>query len=117
MILDSIATQIILRSHQIMLHGMVGVAYRVSVFSLNVSKSSNFAFSTVRTIKSQFASKLAVGFQNILRKNPLPVVSLVSPRETCLDIEGGTKPACNQWRLLVSNPWGVYYLWLQEGGL
>ena len=87
-----------------------GVAYRVSVFFLNVSKPADLAFSfvsTVRTIKSQFASKLAVGFQNILRKNLLPVVSLVSPRETCLVIEGGTKPACNQERLLVSNPGGI----------
>ena len=52
-----------------------------------------FSFaSTVRTIKSQFVSKLAVGFQNILRKNLfMPVVSLVSPRETCLVIEGGAK--------------------------
>ena len=68
-----------------------GVAYRVSVFSLNVSKPADLAFSfasTVRTIKSQFALKLAVGFQNILRKNLLLVVSLVSPRETCLVIEG-----------------------------
>ena len=89
--------------------GAKGVAYRVSVFSLNVSKPSDLALSftsTVCTIKSQFASKLAVGFQNILRKNPLPVVSLVSPRGMCLGIEGGTKPACNQWRLLVSNPGG-----------
>ena len=86
-----------------------GIAYRVLVFSLNVSKPSNLTFSfasTVRTIKSQFASKLAVGFQNTLRKNYLPVVSLVLPRETCLVIEGGAKPACNQWRLLVSNPGG-----------
>ena len=90
--------------------GAKGVAYRVSVLSLNVSKPSNLAFSfasTIRTIESQFASKLAVGFQSILRKNPLPVVSLVSPRETCLVIEGGEKPACNQWRLLVSNPGGI----------
>ena len=72
-----------------------GVVYRVSVFSLNVSKPSDLTFSfasTVRTIKSQFTSKLAVGFQNILRKNPLPVVSLGSPRETCLVVEGGAKP-------------------------
>ena len=75
-----------------------GVAYRVLVFSLNVSKPSDLAFSfasTVCTVKSQFTSKLAVGFQNILRKNPLPVVSLVFPRETCLVIEGCVKPACN----------------------
>ena len=86
-----------------------GVAYRVSGFSLNVSKPADFAFSfisTVCTIKSQFALKLAVGFQNILKKNLLPVVSLVSPREICLVIEGGAKPACNQGRLLVSNPGG-----------
>ena len=72
----------------------------------NQPKPADLAFSfasTVRTIKSQFASKLAVGFQNILRKNLLPVVSLVSPRETCLVIEGGAKPAC---KLLVSNPGG-----------
>ena len=84
-----------------------GVAYRVLVFSLNVSKPADLAFSfvsIVHTIKSQFASKLAVGFQNILRKNFVPVVSLVSPRETCLVIEGGAKPACNQGCLLVSNP-------------
>ena len=89
-----------------------GVAYRVSVFSLNVFKPSNLSFSftsTIHTIKTQFASKLIVGFQNILRKNPLPLVSLVLPRVTCLVIEGGTKPACNQWLLLVSNP-GIYYL-------
>ena len=86
-----------------------GIAYRVLVFSLNVSKPADLAFSfvsTVRTIKSQFASKLAVGFQNILRKNLLPVVSLVSPRESCLVIEGGAKPACNQGHLLVSDPGG-----------
>ena len=78
------------------------------MFSLNLSKPSDaFSFAPiVRTIKSQFASKLTVGFQNILRKNPLPVVSLGLPRETCLVIEGGTKPACKQWRLLVSNPGG-----------
>ena len=35
------------------------------------------------------------------------VVSLVSPREACLVIEGGAKPACNQGRLLVSNPVGI----------
>ena len=92
-----------------------GVAYRVSVFSLNVSKPSDLAFSfasTIHTIKGQFAitSKLAVGF-HFLRKNPLPVVSLILPRETCLVIEGGAKLACNQWRLLVSNPGGIYYLW------
>ena len=90
-----------------------GVAYRVWVFSFNVSKPSHLAFSfasTVCTIKSQFASKLAVGFHNILRKNPLPMVSPVSPRETCLVIEEGTKPACNQWHLLVSNP-GSYIIY------
>ena len=64
----------------------------------------------VQTITSRFyclhnkepiTLKLAVGFQNILRKNPLSMVSLVSPRER------GIKPACNQWRLLVvSNPGG-----------
>ena len=36
-------------------------------------------------------SKLTVGFQNVLRKNPLPVVSLVSPRETCVVIEGDVR--------------------------
>ena len=94
--------------------GAKDVASRVSVFSLNVSKPSDLALSfasTVRTIKSQFAMKFAFGFQNILRKNPLPVVSLDSPRETCLVIEGGAKPASNQWRLLVPIQ-GVYYLWL-----
>ena len=68
-----------------------GVAYRVSVFPLNVSKPADLAFSfasTVRTIKSQFALKLAVGFQNILRKNLLPVVSLVSPEKLVLFLKG-----------------------------
>ena len=32
--------------------------------------------------------------------------SFFFPRETCLVIEGGAKPACNQWHLLVSNPGG-----------
>ena len=59
-----------------------------SVFLECVQTMFSFA-STIHTIKSQFASKLAVGFQNILRKNPLPVMSLGSPRETCLVIEGG----------------------------
>ena len=75
------------------------------MFSLNMSKPSDLVFSfasTVRTIKSHVTLKLAVGLQNILRKNPLSVVSLVSLRER------GVKPACNQWRLLVvSNPGGI----------
>ena len=61
--------------------GVNGIAYRVC---LNVSKTSHLVFSfasIVCTIK-RLASKLAAGFQNILKKNPLPVVSLVSPRET-----------------------------------
>ena len=53
---------------------------------------------------------IAVGFQNILRMNPLPVVSLVLPRETCLVIEGGAKPACNQWRFLLPIQ-GVYTIY------
>ena len=46
--------------------GANGIAYRVSVFSLNVSKPSHLSFSivsTVCTIKSHFASKLTVDFQ------------------------------------------------------
>ena len=80
--------------------GANGIAYRVSVFSLNqVSKPSHLAFSfasTVRTTKSQFASKLAVGLQNILRKNPLPVVSLVSPIPEKLVLSVILKGAGNQ---------------------